>query len=263
MSDDLDRVTVWVGRVARVVIAAVVGFAGAAFVAGLVVGLVDGIGSFQVPSRISTPLYGWVAVVGALVSALVSWFRDVWRDRDRAELREDLVRAEADPDAPGLSAEVVELSRFQRTLPAAESIVRGLPALSPRSAKRLVSHLWVMLDIAEQRGVFGGSPELTTQHLGKWGLILEQWSRLGGVLVNDPARVAELESAATVEQLQDRLDALGPGLLGSPALLDALRRDPPLAPVLGRLVHYRPAEGAEGLGSDRDGDAGAPPAAGP
>ncbi|HKN95864.1 MAG TPA: hypothetical protein VJX10_02010 [Pseudonocardiaceae bacterium] len=116
-----------------------------------------------------------------------------------------------------------------------------LPA-NPRRAKRLINHERLYTTIAEDRGVFGGDPELTHRHLAKWVLIVEHWPRLGAALVRGPGHIGALERAADVDELQAALTATVPGVYASTDLVQVLRDGIPLAPVLPRLVRFEPAE---------------------
>lgn len=116
-----------------------------------------------------------------------------------------------------------------------------LPA-NVRRAKRLINHERLYVMIAEDRGVFGGSPALTHQHLAKWVLIVEHWPRLGAALVREPRLIEDLEQAETVAQLQNALDSAVPGVQASEDLFEVLRDGVPLRHVLARLVRFEPAD---------------------
>jgi hypothetical protein len=115
-----------------------------------------------------------------------------------------------------------------------------LPA-NPRRAKRLINHERLYATIAEDRGVFGGDPELTHRHLAKWVLLVEHWPRLGAALVRGPVHIEALERATDVDELQAALTATVPGVYASTDLLQVLRDGISLAPVLPRLVRFEPA----------------------
>jgi hypothetical protein len=116
-----------------------------------------------------------------------------------------------------------------------------LPA-NVRRAKRLINHERLYVMIAEDRGVFGGTPPLTHQHLAKWVLIVEHWPRLGAALVRDPSLIDGLERADQVPELQGVLDSSVPGVQASEDLLRILRDGVPLGRVLSRLVRFEPAD---------------------
>lgn len=118
-----------------------------------------------------------------------------------------------------------------------------LPA-NVRRAKRLINHERLYVMIAEDRGVFGGTPALTHQHLAKWVLIVEHWPRLGAALVRDPGLIDGLEQTAGVRELQEALDSAVPGVRATADLVEILRDGNPLGQVLARLVRFEPATSA-------------------
>ena len=59
-----------------------------------------------------------------------------------------------------------------------QKFLKFLPEV-PRSAKRLANHLRLLLGVASQRNMLGGSPALEATHLGKWAVLLERWPELG------------------------------------------------------------------------------------
>lgn len=149
------------------------------------------------------------------------------------------------PEDPDAATERVQAERRliedRASRSAAErSLAPYLPA-NPRRAKRLINHERLYATIAEDRGVFGGDPELTYRHLAKWVLIVEHWPRLGAALVRSPMHIGALEHAADVDELQEVLTATVPGVYASMDLVQVLRDGIPLAPVLPRLVRFEPA----------------------
>ncbi|GAB1514023.1 hypothetical protein JCM33774_60650 [Actinophytocola sp. KF-1] len=56
----------------------------------------------------------------------------------------------------------------------------------------------------QTKGVFRGTPELTSQHLVTWALIVEQWPRLGAALVCAPEAIEGLEQAEPRRQTPGR-----------------------------------------------------------
>jgi hypothetical protein len=108
----------------------------------------------------------------------------------------------------GLGAEDLRLKEYKTKRDAAEYELRPYLPANPRGAKRLINHERLYAQIAEDRGIFGGSPELTYRHLAKWVLIVEHWPRLAAALTREPGKIEALER---------------------------------LAPILGRLVRFEPA----------------------
>jgi hypothetical protein len=115
-----------------------------------------------------------------------------------------------------------------------------LPA-NPRRAKRLINHERLYRQIGEYRGIFGGDPELTYDHMARWSLIVEEWPRLGAALTRDPAIMKMLETAQDVGGLQQVLDARVPGVKATDDLFKVMCVDGYLSPVLARVVRFETA----------------------
>jgi hypothetical protein len=190
-------------------------------------------------STIVTVVTVIAAVVAALAAAIqvaVLVRRDV--KRRRLEERVDMV---SDADRDDISDELWRLREFTaRRHEAEEELARYLPA-NPRQAKRLINHLRLFALIAEDRGIFGGEPELTHRHLAKWTLISEHWSGLAAILTLNPAAMQGLERAASSADLAIALDGLGCAVPVTDELFAVLHSGTMLAPVLERLVRFEPA----------------------
>jgi hypothetical protein len=126
---------------------------------------------------------------------------------------------------------------------ATKEIVAYLPAL-PRSAKRMSNHLRILLVVAYERKMLGGSPALTAGHIGKWVVLNERWPELARFLTLQPTSVCDLETTPSVDDLGQRLIAAGIYEPASDELLRFLKEPPLLGDVLPRLVHLDPAERA-------------------
>jgi hypothetical protein len=125
---------------------------------------------------------------------------------------------------------------------AESEILKYLPDV-PRSAKRLANHLRLLLVVATERDMFGGTPQLEAAHLGKWAVLLVRWPELGLALRADPDLMAKLEHAArTSAGIHHLVHAAGTSDLEVHALTEFLTSLPPLAPVVLRLIHCTPAE---------------------
>jgi KAP family P-loop domain len=120
----------------------------------------------------------------------------------------------------------------------------------PRSAKRMLNHLRVLLVIASLREMLGGTPALTAAHLGKWVVLTERWPELARALKANPQKLGPVEeavarydvdSAVALEELDSALSAGVLPRLGSRDLLRFLVEKPHLGAVLERLVHMAPA----------------------
>jgi hypothetical protein len=67
----------------------------------------------------------------------------------------------------------------------------------PRHAKRLLNRLRLLLFVAHERRMFGGDPDLSPRHIGKWAVLCERWPELAQALSINPKLMADLENAAT------------------------------------------------------------------
>jgi hypothetical protein len=149
--------------------------------------------------------------------------------------------AETDEAHRRLAAEDLRLREYRTKRDDAErELLRYLPA-NPRGAKRLINHERLYVQIAEDRDIFGGNPELTYRHLAKWVLIIEHWPRLGAILNRDPDKIEILENCANVEDLRHELGLIDPNIIASDGMFSVLAEAIPLAPVIGRLVRFEPS----------------------
>jgi hypothetical protein len=152
------------------------------------------------------------------------------------------------PRSPnGLTAEDLRLKEYRTKRDEAEyELLPYLPA-NPRGAKRLINHERLYAQIAEDRDIFGGSPELTYRHLAKWVLIIEHWPRLGAALTREPDKIEALENCPDVEALQAQLKHIDSNIRASDEMFSVLGKGIPLAPILGRLVRFEPAVTSAGI----------------
>src|SRR5207244_2703903 len=56
----------------------------------------------------------------------------------------------------------------------------------PRSAKRAINRLRLLLFVAHARRAFGGTPALTPSHIGRWVAFQERWPAVAGLMVGNP-----------------------------------------------------------------------------
>ena len=112
---------------------------------------------------------------------------------------------------------------------------------NPRRAKRLLNHERLYARIAEERSVFGGTPELTHRHLAKWILIVERWPRLGAALTRNPSQMRVLEEAPDSVALQK--EASFSGIHSTHGLFEVIHEGVLLSPILERLVRFEASEG--------------------
>ena len=113
-----------------------------------------------------------------------------------------------------------------------------LPTL-PRNAKRILNHLRLMLFIASARKVFGGQPEISARHFGKWVVLQERWPDVARAIVETPAEMAELERlAADPKKFARRMNRIAPWHSKDPDLLGYCAAETKLAGVVERLLHF-------------------------
>ena len=137
-----------------------------------------------------------------------------------------------------LAPEDLRLKEYRTKRDEAEYELRPYLPANPRGAKRLINHERLYVQIAEDRGIFGGNPELTYGHLAKWVLIVEHWPRLGAALTRDPNKLKVLENCASVGDLQEQLELIDSNVLASDEMISVLGKGVSLSPVLGRLVRF-------------------------
>ena len=197
-------------------------------------------------------LHDYAGLIGAAVSIGLIIVVSIWerisfwmrRRRLRARIDDDSVEVPGEKensDLLRLSTEELRLKEYRAKRDEAEAeISRYLPA-NPRGAKRLINHERFYGQIAEDRHIFGGEPELTHRHLAKWVLILEHWPRLGAALTRQPDNIIELENCIDLKSLQERLNSLGVNIRATSDLLEVLHQTIPLSPILDRLVRFEPS----------------------
>ena len=125
---------------------------------------------------------------------------------------------------------------------AESEILKFLPEV-PRSAKRLANHLRLLLGVASQRNMLGGSPALEATHLGKWAVLLERWPELGFAIRADPTLLAKIEKKAndSSEELTNLVQATSAATTDLPDVVEFFKSEPTLAAVVVRLIHCLPA----------------------
>jgi hypothetical protein len=85
-------------------------------------------------------------------------------------------------------------SELQRE--AEDEVMRHLEPV-PRHAKRLLNRLRLLLFVAHERRIFGGTPPLTPRHIGKWAVLCERWPELAQSVLRQPGIMQGLENAAS------------------------------------------------------------------
>jgi hypothetical protein len=139
-----------------------------------------------------------------------------------------------------VSAEDLRLAEYSIQRDQAEKEIAAYLPDNPRRAKRLINHERLYARIAEDRGIFGGSPELSHRHLAKWVLIIEAWPRLGAALTRDPSQMEALELTSDIQELQSALAFIG--MQPTEQLFKVLHEGVRLSPILERLVRFDPAK---------------------
>jgi hypothetical protein len=158
------------------------------------------------------------------------------------ELKEQ-VRRKVDPAAREIADKHVETYLLHEAKEAqeVERIVLAHIAVLPREAKRVLNHARLLTLIARRRRIFGGDPELTPAHLGKWIVLSERWLPLANRIKDDPALMERLDGARGAA-LRTSLEALSVPASSSSELERLLNAPPPLADVIERLLRFDPAD---------------------
>lgn len=104
----------------------------------------------------------------------------------------------------------------------------------------MLNHGRLLTKIARDRRMFGGTPELTPTHLGKWIVLGVRWPELAERLGAQPSEMARIEALAGDDtKLAEALPAQSAAAFAQ--LAEILRGPPELGPVVDRLVHFEPA----------------------
>jgi KAP-like P-loop domain-containing protein len=124
-------------------------------------------------------------------------------ERDFSKVEEYVKRENSawrnDPETEGLVKERLQRyledeSELQRE--AEDEVMQHLEPM-PRHAKRLLNRLRLLLFVAHERRMFGGTPELTPRHIGKWAVLGERWPELSQTICFDPSIMKRLENSET------------------------------------------------------------------
>lgn len=192
-----------------------------------------------------------------LIISIFVWIavrRHANRSRDESRRKWLEARISSDADLPSgaidpkiaawrsrLAYEDLRLKEYKTKRDEAEHELRPYLPANPRGAKRLINHERLYVQIAEDRGIFGGNPELTHRHLAKWVLIVEHWPRLGASLTRDPSKMKVLENCVSIETLQTELKLIDPNIRATNEMLSVLGKAVLLSPILDRLVRFEPS----------------------
>jgi hypothetical protein len=124
-----------------------------------------------------------------------------------------------------------------------QEVIEHLPAL-PRNAKRMLNRLRLLLYIAHEKKMFGGTPTLTPRHVGKWVVLRERWPELAFHFLSAPEELADLESLAAFpfpNMFYERVRTLAADHADDPDLVVFFRKETRLGEVLPRMVHFESA----------------------
>ena len=198
-----------------------------------------------------------IAIGGLVLGAFFIWAIITYANQSRDEKRRKSLEARisGDADLPSeaadsselaeersrLAAEDLRLKEYKTKRDEAEYEFRPYLPANPRGAKRLINHERLYVQIAEDRNIFGGNPELTYRHLAKWVLIVEHWPRLGAALTREPDKIEILENCASIEALQEELKLIDPNIRATDQMFRVFSVAIPLSPILGRLVRFEPS----------------------
>lgn len=122
-----------------------------------------------------------------------------------------------------------------------EAVIKRYPPRFPRGAKRMLNHARLLTKIAREREMFGGEPELTPAHLGKWIAIGERWPEFAGEVVQTRTRMNEVERSrrpGSLSTVQLPKNEAGGSDREFTELID---EEPRLADVIERLIYFTPA----------------------
>jgi len=190
-----------------------------------------------------------VAIIATIEGPVQRWWSRYRRRRLEARIASAEVVAPEGEDRKyfALDTEDRRLVRYRAELDEAERELGPYLPANPRQAKRIINHGRLYALIAQDRGIFGGNPELTHRHLAKWVLILEHWPRLGAALTREPAKMQEIEECLTVDALGQVIDTVISGTRATDELFQFLRGGVTLSPVLDRLVRFEPSAATDYL----------------
>lgn len=147
----------------------------------------------------------------------------------QAGMREHALKA-AESYLTVRAPEVAEVERF----------IERYPPPLPRGAKRMLNHGRLLTKIARDRRMFGGTPELTPTHLGKWIVLGVRWPEVAEQLAGRPGEMARIEALAGDKAKLTEALRMEP-VPAFEELAEILGEPPALGPVVDRLVHFEPA----------------------
>jgi hypothetical protein len=105
----------------------------------------------------------------------------------------------------------------------------------PRTSKRLLNDLRLMLFIASHRRMFEANEGIAPVHFGKWAALRERWPHIARHVVTRPALLAGLENPKTTRR---EGKTVGANPASDPELFSFLATEPQLGDVIDRMVRY-------------------------
>jgi hypothetical protein len=199
-------------------------------------------------------------IVGALATVYASTLQEHRRRRRRA-VEEELESTLRDhPEAEGTrfgpqdpqwrdavkdekldayASRVAENILTEHSVTEVEKVIEHHPPRFPRGAKRMLNHARLLTRIARERGMFGGEPELSAQHLGKWIVLRERWPTLARYVEEHPSDLEQFEMGHPAGTLPPEVTA------SDVELIQLLRTPPLLGNVINRLIYFEPAVAAQ------------------
>ncbi len=145
-----------------------------------------------------------------------------------AALAEDLVRERIQR----------RLSNDSEVMMEAEAEVMTYVEPLPRHAKRILNRLRLLIYIAHEREMFGGEPNLSPRHIGKWAVLCERWPELAQALCVQPEMMARLEQDS---QYEGAVNEVVPFYGNDVVLRNFCLSGERLAIVINRIVHFTAA----------------------
>ena len=155
-------------------------------------------------------------------------------DRDRIAKSSQLNRELADKIIR--EQEQLYLANDSREFKEAREAALAHLRLRPRSLKRLINRLRLLIMIVAARNGLKGPNAIRPEELGKWVAVQERWPELAMTLVSRPELMKKLEEARSVDDMHALLPKDLSYLLENRELRDTLNADPRLSRVIGRLV---------------------------
>lgn len=158
----------------------------------------------------------------------------------------ELLRAEAHlrTGGPELILEGVQLylaNESELLREAENEVMPFLPPL-PRDAKRILNHLRLMLFIASARKVFGGQPEISARHFGKWVVLQERWPEVARLIIEAPSEIGHLETlAGSSPKFKHKIKELASLYQNDRDLQRFCASETKLAAIVERLLYFDPA----------------------